>query len=332
MALRSMPRVAASICFERLLARLHDAGQRSVARLVQSEIGGDHRRQRHRDGLQTAVDLAHAAHGLVAVRERQLRDEGRLRPAEQLGQELADDVGVVVDRLLAEQQQIGALLLDDLLEDARDDPGVGLRRGDENGAVRAHREAGAELLLSFGSADGHEHHLGAGLGFFDAERFFDRDLAERVHDPLDPGFDDAVALGVHLDGRFRVRDALYGDQYLHRGVLLETRAGTMQCVTFQTCVASVSSSSGGGTIGVRPLRQSSPKRAAELAFGPQPSPAARGAEPMRTSKCAHVLRDRGRRAGLLEVGGGGRNRGATRARERAEIWPGFFCLGRRSLG
>src|SRR5216683_87592 len=43
---------------ERLLLRLHDVGQGRVARLVQPQVGGDHRRQRHRQRLQPAVDLA----------------------------------------------------------------------------------------------------------------------------------------------------------------------------------------------------------------------------------------------------------------------------------
>src|SRR5262249_21922013 len=41
-----------------LLARLHDAGEGRVARLVQPEVGGDHGRQRERQGLEAAVDLA----------------------------------------------------------------------------------------------------------------------------------------------------------------------------------------------------------------------------------------------------------------------------------
>src|SRR5690606_22986531 len=43
--------------FERLLLGLHDVRQRGVARLVQTQVGGNDRRQFQRDGLRAAVDL-----------------------------------------------------------------------------------------------------------------------------------------------------------------------------------------------------------------------------------------------------------------------------------
>ena len=41
-----------------LLLGLHDVGQRRIARLVQAQVGGDHRRQLDLDVLEAAVDLA----------------------------------------------------------------------------------------------------------------------------------------------------------------------------------------------------------------------------------------------------------------------------------
>ena len=43
---------------ERLLLRLHDVGQRGIARLVEAQVGGDDRRQLEAHGLEAAVDLA----------------------------------------------------------------------------------------------------------------------------------------------------------------------------------------------------------------------------------------------------------------------------------
>ena len=54
----STPSAAGCQRLERLLLRLHDVGQRRVARLVQAQVGGDHRRQLHLDRLEAAVDLA----------------------------------------------------------------------------------------------------------------------------------------------------------------------------------------------------------------------------------------------------------------------------------
>ena len=73
---------------------------------------------------------------------------------------LADDVGIVVDRLLAHQYELRALLLDDLHEEPRDRPGIGAVGRDQDGAVGAHRQAGAQLLLAVAVSDRDEHHFG----------------------------------------------------------------------------------------------------------------------------------------------------------------------------
>src|SRR3546814_14718281 len=58
---------------DRLLLRLHDVRQRSVARLVQAQVGGDDRRRLDGDGLQPAVDLP--GHGEGTVADLDLRGE-----------------------------------------------------------------------------------------------------------------------------------------------------------------------------------------------------------------------------------------------------------------
>ena len=172
----------------------------------------------------------------LAVGQLDLRREGRLRPAEQLGEHLAGAVGVVVDRLLAHEDEVGLLLLDELLEHARHGERLEVLVGDdEDGAVGAHREAGAELLLRGLRADADQHDLAAGVLLLDAQRLLDGDLVEGVHHPLDVVGDDAGAVGVDLElvsgsgTRFTVTRIFTGEspwgEFRNRNRLATTRPG-----------------------------------------------------------------------------------------------------------
>jgi hypothetical protein len=136
---------------DRLLLGFHDVGQRRIARLVEAQIGGHHGRQFDLDGLQAAVDFALDL--CRAVAQFQLVGEGRLRPAEQRRQHLAGLVGIVVDRLLAEDDEAGLFRFADGFEDfghrQRFDIAVGLH---QDAAVGAHRERGADGLLRLPAA------------------------------------------------------------------------------------------------------------------------------------------------------------------------------------
>src|SRR5207302_1839503 len=72
---------------------------------------------------------------LGALQRLLLRGEGGLTPSEILGDELARDVVVHVHGLLAHEDQVGLLLLDDLLEEPRDavaiDEGIALDGGED---------------------------------------------------------------------------------------------------------------------------------------------------------------------------------------------------------
>src|SRR5262249_30861569 len=95
--------------------------------------------------------------------------------------------------------EVGLLGRDHLREDARHGEWLELVVGlDEDGAVRAHGEAGAELLLRGLAADRHEDDLATGHLLLDAPRFFDAVLVERVHDPLDVVGDDHVPPALTL--------------------------------------------------------------------------------------------------------------------------------------
>ena len=99
----STPIVGRLLDVERLLLRLHDVGQRRIARLVEAQVGGDDGRQLELQRLEPAVDLARDERRLAL--DHELGGEGGLRPAEQRRQHLAGLVAVIVDRLLAEDDE-----------------------------------------------------------------------------------------------------------------------------------------------------------------------------------------------------------------------------------
>ena len=90
---------------------------------------------------------------LAVAIDHQLGGEGRLRPAEQGGQHLAGLVGVVIDRLLAEDAKLGLLLVDHRLQQLGDAERLQLDIGvDVDAAIGAHGEGGADRLLALGRA------------------------------------------------------------------------------------------------------------------------------------------------------------------------------------
>src|SRR4029079_13775382 len=92
-------------------------GQRGVARLVQTKIGGDDGRSLQLHGLQATIDFARDLE--IRTVDFELGGEGRLRPDEKCGQHLAGLVRVVVDRLLAQNDKARFLLVDDGFQNLR---------------------------------------------------------------------------------------------------------------------------------------------------------------------------------------------------------------------
>ena len=117
-----------------------------------------------------------------ALADIDLEREGALRPAEQGCQHLAGLVGIVVDGLLAHDDEIGLLLLDHLGQDLGDgerlDGGVGL---DQDAAVGPHGERGADGLAGLLRADGDGDDLGGLALLLQAHGLLDGDLVEGVH-------------------------------------------------------------------------------------------------------------------------------------------------------
>jgi hypothetical protein len=134
----------------------------------------------HRGGLNRSPRV-YRCQNAVAL-DHQFRREGALRPAGQRGQHLAGLVAVVVDRLLAQNDQTRLLLLDNGLEDL----GYGQRFGrlvglHQDAAVGAHGEPGANGFGGLRRADRDANDL-AGLALLlEPKSLFDRDLVERIH-------------------------------------------------------------------------------------------------------------------------------------------------------
>ena len=126
---------------ERLRLRFHDVRQLGEAGLVEPEIRRDHRRQFELHRLEAAVHLAHHARRLAAFEHLDLESVRGLRPAHQLGQQRPGLAHVVVDGLLAHQDDVGLFLGAELGGDARDRVRVGGVGFHENAAVRPHRQA-----------------------------------------------------------------------------------------------------------------------------------------------------------------------------------------------
>jgi hypothetical protein len=114
--------------------------------------------------------------------DHDLGSEGGLRPAQQRCQHLAGLVGVVVDRLLAEDDELRRFLLrhgrEQLGYRQRLQIDVGL---DQDGAIGADGHRGAQGFLASRDAAGNGDHLRRGTRFLEAHRLFHSDLVEGVH-------------------------------------------------------------------------------------------------------------------------------------------------------
>ena len=108
--------------------------------------------------------------------------KGALRPPEQRGEHLPHLIAIVVDRLLAGDDQAGGLLvgnrLDQLGHRQRLDLIIALH---QNGAIRAHRQRRAQRLGGLGRPNRHRHDLDHHAVLLQANGLLDRDLVERVH-------------------------------------------------------------------------------------------------------------------------------------------------------
>src|SRR4029077_678048 len=165
-------------------------------------------------GLQAAIDLARDADALAI--DGELGGERALRPAEQGCQHLTRLIAVVVDRLLAHDDEARLFLFDDAFEDfchsERLHDTVDLH---QDAAVGTHRERGADRLGRLLRADRDRDDLSRRPLFLQPDRLLDGDLIEGVHRHLDVG--EFAARAIRLDANLDVEidHPLDGHQYFH---------------------------------------------------------------------------------------------------------------------
>ena len=110
----------------------------------------------------------------------------------------------------------GLFGLDDALQNLGDAKRLDLLVDlDEDGAVGAHGERGAQRLLRLLRPDRHDHDLFDLAGFLQPDRLLDADFVERVHRHLDVRKLDARAVRLDADPHVRIDNPLHGNQHLH---------------------------------------------------------------------------------------------------------------------
>ena len=201
--------VAGRLRVELLLLRAHDRLQRRVARLVDRVADGDHGGQLDLDGVVAVLGLTLAAQ--LAVLDVHLDHLGERRHLQVVGHHGADRVALAVVRLLAQQDQVGALGLEHLRQRVAGGAHVRVGQGlvgEVHGAVGAERHGlveraerglrphrhGHDLLDLDGAAFLHLH---GGLDGVGVERV--QVLLAAAVDPLAAGVDALLDRGVgHL--------------------------------------------------------------------------------------------------------------------------------------
>lgn len=182
---------------EGLLLGLHDVGQSHVSRLVESQIGGNDHGQFGSDGLDTTIDLSGDL-DLVAV-DRHLGGLGGLGPLEQTSENLTGLAVVAVNGLLSENDQVGLLFLNQLLEHLghtqRLKLGVLGTHLHQSGVVSTLGQSLSQDILGLGGTDGgHVNVLNQILvSLLEQKSLLDSNITEGVDGELDSSGLDAGA-------------------------------------------------------------------------------------------------------------------------------------------
>src|SRR5262249_22025734 len=199
---------------DRLLLGFHDVGEARITRLVEAQIGGHNRRALELYRLQAAVDLARDQNAVALYHH--FRREGALRPSGERRQHLAGLIAIVIDRLLAHDDEPRLLLLDDGLEDFGDGERLEhLVRLHQDAAIGSHREPRADRFSGLRRANRHADDFGCLTLLLEPERFLDGNLVEGIHGHFDVRQLDAAAVGLDTNFDVEVDDPFYGHQDLH---------------------------------------------------------------------------------------------------------------------
>ena len=212
--------VAGRLLVDRLLLRLHDVRQRRVARLVEAQIGGDDRRDLQLHGLQAAVDLArHAGCSSPSIATFEAKVPcGQPSSAASIWPVWLQSSSIACLPMMTRPGFSSSTIALRIFATASGSTdAVDL---DQDAAVGAHRERGADRLGRLLRPDRDGDDLGRLAFFLQPDRLLDGDLVEGVHRHLDVGELDARAVGLHADLDVVIDHPLDGHQNLHASKLL----------------------------------------------------------------------------------------------------------------
>ena len=185
-----------------------------MPRLVQSLLGRDDAGQVELDDLVPPLDLAPGRH--VAPVDVERRDDRRAWQLQQFGHHGGHLHVVVVDRLLAEQQEVELHVTQCVRERASHDEAV--RRGigaEQQRLVRPHGERGAERFLRRVGTQADDGDFPFPRCLPAGDRLFEGELVVRVHDVLHAGRIEGTTVRADIDARLRVGDALHAHDGFH---------------------------------------------------------------------------------------------------------------------
>ena len=141
-----------------------------------------------------------------------------MRQIGQSRQHLAGLVAVVVNRLLAQNDQAGLLFVHQGLEQLGHSQGLQVQVSwglNQDATVCTNGHGGAQGFLALGHAARDGDHFGRNALFFEAHGFFDSDLVKRVHAHLDVGDVHATVVGLHTHLHVVVHHAFHGHENFH---------------------------------------------------------------------------------------------------------------------
>ena len=125
---------------------------------------------------------------------------------------------VIVDRHLAEQDQVARGVPELRGQGLCRFQAVGMESLDleQHAAIGAHRERGADRLLSRWGTERDDDDFARPGFLLQPQRFLDGELVVRVEDELDAGLVQRLAVRGDLDARLGIGDALDANGYFHK--------------------------------------------------------------------------------------------------------------------
>ncbi len=145
--------------------------------------------------------------------------KGALRTTGQSSEHLASLVRVIVNGLLAKNDEAGLFFVHDLRKDLGNRERLDIFSNDEDRAVSTHGERRTQRFLRLVRSDRHCDDFGRNALFTQTQRFFHRDFVKRVHAHFDIRQINTRTIGLNPRLNIIIDDPLNGDDDLHLLIL-----------------------------------------------------------------------------------------------------------------